>query len=55
MGLNHADLQAAGEGKFTGSIIIPVCIRNGMEWEAKVLLHTPDGIIAAPYRFWTGK
>lgn len=55
MGINHADLPAAGEGKFNGTITIPVCIRNSMEWEAKVMLHTPDGIIVAPYRFWTSK
>ncbi|MBU1723961.1 MAG: hypothetical protein KJ892_08945 [Gammaproteobacteria bacterium] len=55
MGQNHADLPAAGEGKFNGMVTIPVCIRNGMEWEAKVLLHTPDGIIVAPYRFWASK
>jgi hypothetical protein len=55
MGINHADLQAIGEGSFSGTITIPVCIRNGMEWEAKVLVHTPEGIIAVPYRFWTGK
>ncbi|MDD5395150.1 MAG: hypothetical protein PHE17_19180 [Thiothrix sp.] len=55
MGLNHAELPAAGEGKFNGTITIPVCIRDSMEWEAKVLLHTPNGIIAVPYRFWTGK
>lgn len=55
MGLNHADLPAAGEGRFSGTITIPVCIRNGMEWEARVLLHTAEGIIAVPYRFWTGK
>lgn len=55
MGLNHAELPAAGDGKFSGTITIPVCVRNSMEWEAKVLLHTPDGIIAVPYRFWTSK
>ena len=55
MGQNHADLPTAGEGTFNGTITIPVCIRNSMEWEAKVLLHTPEGIITAPYRFWTGK
>ena len=55
MGFNYAELQAVGEGKFSGTITIPVCVRNGMEWEAKVLVHTPEGIIAVPYRFWTGK
>lgn len=55
MGLNHAELPAAGDGKFSGTITIPVCVRNSMEWEAKVLLHTPDGIIVVPYRFWTSK
>lgn len=55
MGLNHADLPTVGEGKFSGTITIPVCIRNSMEWEAKVLLYTQDGIIVTPYRFWTSK
>lgn len=55
MGINHADLQTGGEGRFSGTITIPVCIRNSMEWEARVMLHTPDGIIVVPYRFWSSK
>lgn len=55
MGINHADLQTRGGGRFSGTVTIPVCIRNSMEWEAVIMLHTADGVIAVPYRFWSSK
>jgi hypothetical protein len=53
MGFNRPKLAARGEGRYSGGGMIPVCIRDAMEWEAKVLVYTGDGIIAAPFRFIT--
>ena len=55
MGFNRPKLAAQGAGRYTGSGMIPVCVRDAMEWEAKVLIHTDDGIVAAPFRFITVK
>ena len=55
MGFNRPKLAARGEGRFTGNGMIPVCISDAMEWEAKVLVYTDDGIVAAPFRFITVK
>ena len=55
MGFNRSKLQAAGAGRFSGRGVLPVCIRDAMEWEARVLVHTDKGVIAAPFRFITVK
>lgn len=55
MGFNRTRLQAAEVGRYSGSIILPVCVRNRMDWEAKVMVETDAGIIAAPFRFETVK
>jgi hypothetical protein len=53
MGYNRVALQPEGPGRFTGTGILPVCVRARMTWEARVLLHTPGGLLAAPFRFDT--
>jgi hypothetical protein len=53
MGLNRAVLESRGEGLFHGKGMLPVCVSEAMEWEAKVLLHTRKGLVVAPYRFIT--
>lgn len=53
MGFNRFKLSPMGEGVFTGEGILPVCVRDAMEWEAKVLIKTPRGLAAAAYRFIT--
>lgn len=53
MGYNRAKLNPFGEGRFVGDGMLPVCVRSAMEWEAKVLLHTDRGLLAAPFRFIT--
>jgi hypothetical protein len=55
MGFNRPKLVAQGEGKYSGNGMIPVCVRDAMEWEAKVLVYTDEGIVAAPFRFITVK
>jgi hypothetical protein len=53
MGFNRSKLKAEGDGKFSGSGVLPVCIMTVMEWEARVLVRTNQGLIAAPFRFKT--
>ncbi len=53
MGYNRAKLKQVGEGRFSGTGILPVCVRYAMEWEARVLLQTDRGLLAAPFRFIT--
>lgn len=55
MGFNRPKLALDDAGTYRGQGMLPVCIRNAMEWEAKVLITTDKGIIAAPYRFITVK
>jgi len=54
MGLNRPQLAAQGAGRFVGEATLPVCISGQMDWQATVLLSTPAGRIALPYRFTTG-
>jgi len=53
MGLNRAQLHAESEGRFQGEGVLPVCMSRRMLWEARVLLRTERGLVAAPFRFWT--
>ncbi|WP_456379035.1 hypothetical protein [Thiolapillus sp.] len=55
MGYNRPRLQAVEKGRFEGEGMLPVCIRQRMDWEAKLMLDTPDGLIIVPYRFETVK
>jgi len=56
MGFNRVALAPAPAA--TGSVhwyqgrgMLPVCVRERMTWEARVLLYDPDGLRAAPFRF----
>lgn len=53
MGYNRAALTAAGPGLYLGQGMLPICVRGRMAWEARVLVATPDGLLAAPFRFET--
>lgn len=53
MGYNRVPLEQTGPGEYAGQGTLPVCVRERMDWEARVLLHTSDGILAAPFRFTT--
>ncbi|MCP3669588.1 MAG: hypothetical protein GY814_04005 [Gammaproteobacteria bacterium] len=55
MGFNRSQLRAEGSGRFSGKGVLPVCIRSAMEWEARVMVHTDKGVMAAPFRFITVK
>ena len=55
MGFNRAALapvaDADGTQHFRGNGMLPVCVRERMTWEARVLLYYPEGLRAAPFRF----
>ncbi len=55
MGFNRAHLSKTAAGRFSGEGMLPVCVRDAMEWEAKVLLGTDAGLMEAPFRFVTYK
>ncbi len=55
MGPNNVKLTLAENNTWRGSGMLPVCIRNQMEWQADVYLQTPQGIIVAPFIFLTRK
>ncbi|MEN8177479.1 MAG: hypothetical protein ABFS39_02550 [Pseudomonadota bacterium] len=55
MGFNRPALEKQQEGEFAGKGMLPVCVRDAMEWEARVLMHTDLGLVSAPYRFITVK
>ncbi len=52
MGYNRVQLEA-GSGDWQGQVTLPICVRNRMNWEAKVLLTTDLGLMAVPFRFTT--
>lgn len=55
MGPNNVKLTTQENGIHTGKGMLPVCIRNRMEWQADVYLQTSEGIIVAPFIFETIK
>ncbi len=55
MGINRPQLELQEAGRFSGEGMLPVCIRNSMEWEVSVLLETDEGMISVPFRFLTDR
>lgn len=53
MGYNHSTLDKKDNNHFVGTAVIPVCVQSKMEWEARLLLQTDQGLIMAPFRFHT--
>lgn len=53
MGFNRFKLSPSGEGVFAGEGILPICVRDAMEWEARVLISTSSGLKSVAYRFIT--
>lgn len=43
------------DGQFSGGSILPACILDKMEWEARVMIQSNDGLMVAPFRFVTEK
>ncbi len=54
MGLNRFVLEPDGDG-LRGNVILPICVRNRMAWEARLRLATPAGVYELPLRFETQK
>ena len=55
MGYNHVNLERMGKNLFKGTSIIPICVRDKMEWEARVFLQKDQTLLMAPFRFYTLK
>ena len=55
MGYNRPQLKQVSSNRFEGSTILPVCVLQRMQWEARLLLETDKGIVMAPFRFYTDK
>ncbi len=53
MPYNRSKLTAESEQRFVGDGIIPICIRQAMEWKGTVMVYTEQGLAIAPYRFIT--
>ena len=53
MGLSQFILTHETGGEFSGEAVLPVCVRNSMMWIADVLVATPQGKVAFPFRFET--
>lgn len=50
---NGAVLTAAGSGRFTGTAILPVCVRAAMTWRATVFVRTVRGTVGTRFDFET--
>ena len=55
MGPNNVTLKPQQPGLYSGQGMLPVCIRNSMEWQADVYVQTDEGIFVAPFIFVTRK
>lgn len=55
MGPNNVTLKSLQNNTYAGNGMLPVCIRNSMEWQADVYLQGKDGVIIAPFIFVTRK
>lgn len=55
MGPNNVTLEQQQPGIYAGKGMLPVCIRNSMEWQADVYIQTDEGIFVAPFIFVTRK
>jgi len=55
MGPNTVKLKKLTAGQYSGNGMLPVCVRNSMEWQAEVLVKTDAGTLVAPFIFMTHK
>lgn len=55
MGPNNVKLMTLTPDSYSGKGMLPVCIRNSMEWQADVYIQTSEGIVIAPFIFVTRK
>jgi hypothetical protein len=50
MGNNHA-LLSFRDGRFSGQVMLPVCITGSMTWAATVRISSKQGRLAVPFHF----
>ncbi len=56
MGYIRPELSTVeSDGQYSGDSILPVCILDEMQWEARVMVHSNSGLMVAPFRFVTRK
>lgn len=55
MGPNNVTLKSESPDSYSAQGMLPVCIRNFMEWQADVYIQTQQGIVIAPFVFVTKK
>jgi len=51
MGINRVNLRQQSARRFTGQGSLSVCVRDAMQWEASVFVHTPEETLVVPFRF----
>ena len=44
-------LNTSRQGEYAGQGMVPICIRDRMEWHAVVRMETPEKIYETPFRF----
>jgi hypothetical protein len=55
MGYNSVTLSKEKKDTFVGKTLLPACIHAEMNWEARVLLSTDQGIMMVPFQFSSRK
>ncbi|GAB4169567.1 MAG: hypothetical protein Fur0039_08470 [Rhodocyclaceae bacterium] len=53
MGVTRLPLNAAGGGRYSAEVTLPVCVTGGMLWEAKARIDVGRRTISVPFRFET--
>jgi len=46
-------LSRQSEQIYQGKAMLPVCTNNRMHWQARVYIETADGLLLAPFQFYT--
>jgi len=49
MGVDRIELKHGGSNSYYGDGMLPVCIRNRMEWRANIMIQTGEGVLVAPF------
>ncbi len=50
MGFNRPELKPGDPRQFSGTGMLSTCTLDQMYWDVRVLAHTSDGILVAPFR-----
>ena len=55
MGLNRVTLEPAGDGRWEGETIIPICSQRRMHWRASLVLRQNGGRVQVDDEFHTSR